>query len=82
MSITYSENMAILADIVSVEEAESLLEWLKAHPQGTVDLTRCRHLHTANLQVLMAAAPTIAAWPEDKAFAAWLQNTLAKGECK
>lgn len=78
MSITYSENMAILSDIVSVEEAEGLVEWLQMHPQGAVDLASCRHLHTANLQVLMAVRPHIVAWPEDKGLTDWLKNTLIR----
>jgi len=79
MTIDYTDDTALLSDIVTVEEAEGLLAWLTAHPQGGVDLSRCRHLHTANLQVVMAARPRIVAWPEEPNLAQWLYNTLAEG---
>lgn len=80
MAIAYSDTVATLTEIVSVEEAEGLLEWLQAHPGGAVDLAACTHLHAANLQVLMAARPKIAAWPADAALAAWLQTSLPPKE--
>jgi len=76
MSIEYIKKTARLAEFVSVEEAEGLLEWLQANPKGKVDLAACTHLHAANLQVLMAAKPNIAAWPEDVDLALWLKGAL------
>jgi alpha-D-ribose 1-methylphosphonate 5-triphosphate diphosphatase PhnM len=76
MTITYKKSKAVLSDVVSVEETEGLLEWLQAHPKGKLDLSGCVHLHTANLQVLMAARPSIAAWPQDAGLAAWLRAAL------
>lgn len=76
MPITYETNAAVLADLVSVDEAEGLLQWLQATPGAPVDLAACTHLHAANLQVLMAAAPTISAWPADDALAGWLRSAL------
>ncbi|QFY42899.1 hypothetical protein F6R98_09970 [Candidatus Methylospira mobilis] len=78
MTIEYQENVARLHDIVGVEEAESLLEWLQAHPKGKVELSRCNHLHPANLQVLMAAKVDISYWPEDKVLMAWLKSALVQ----
>jgi hypothetical protein len=80
MSIDYSGDTATFIDIVSVEEAEGLLEWLQTHHRAALDLSSCRHLHAANLQVLLAARPTIAAWPEEENLAQWLRNTLNQGE--
>jgi hypothetical protein len=78
MAIEYKKNQAIFRDVVSVEEAEGLLEWLQENPSSKVDLSTCVHLHPANLQVLMAARPTIVmvAWPKDAAFAEWIQSAL------
>jgi hypothetical protein len=76
MAIEYKKNQAIFRDVVSVEEAEGLLELLQKKPSTKVDLSACVHLHPANLQVLMAARPTISAWPRDAAFAEWIQSAL------
>ena len=76
MSVTYKKDRAILADIVAVEEAEGLLEWLLKKPGAQIDLSRCTHLHPANLQVLMAAGSRVTAWPAAANLHAWLQNAL------
>ena len=73
MPIEFKKEHAFLRDAVSVEEAEGLLEWLQHEPSAKVDLSACRHLHTANLQVLMAAKPAISRWPEDAKLRAWLE---------
>ena len=77
MSIEYKSNLAIFNDVVSVEEAEALLEWLQKNTAARVDLSACTHLHPANLQVLMVAKPAISAWPLDTRLAAWLQSALS-----
>lgn len=76
MAITYEKTTARLIDFVTVEDAEGLLEWLQAKPRRKVDLSGCQHLHAANLQVLMALRPNIAALPEDATLAAWLRGAL------
>lgn len=76
MSIEYRSHAALLRDVVGVEEAEGLLEWLQGEPTATVDLSGCTHLHSANLQVLMAAQVPVAAWPVDAGLGAWLQSAL------
>lgn len=76
MGIKYEKNIARLTDFVSVEDAEGLLEWLQIQPKRKLDLSHCKHLHTANLQVLMALRPNISAWPEDAALAAWVRGAL------
>ncbi len=77
MAIEFRKNLALLHDVVSVEEAESLLEWLQKRPEGKVDLSACAHLHPANLQVMMAARASVIAWPKDLALADWLKSALA-----
>ena len=53
------EGDAIVIDGVSpVEDAEVLLGTLQAHPGTLVDCSRCASMHTAVVQVLMAANAT------------------------
>jgi hypothetical protein len=59
-----------------VDEAEGLLEWLQKKPAARIDLATCVHLHPANLQVLMAAKPRVAAWPQDESLRSWLEPLL------
>jgi hypothetical protein len=76
MPVEFKQDIALFADVVSVDEAEGLLEWLQKQPFPKVDLSACSHLHTANLQVLMAAKPEIVHWPEDRGLRAWLESAL------
>ena len=76
MTIQYKKNQAVFRDVVNVEEAEALLEWLQKKPTARVDLAACTHVHPANLQVLMTAQPAISAWPTDTGLATWLQSAL------
>ena len=76
MAIAFKKTKAVFKDIVGVEEAEILLEWLHNHPKGKIDLSSCTHLHTATLQVLMAARPSITALPPDPHLAGWLDSAL------
>ena len=76
MPIEFKKKQAFLRDIVTVDEAEGLLEWLQSKPGARVDLSQCSHLHPANLQVLMAAACRVSAWPADAELSAWLQTAL------
>lgn len=76
MPLEFKKNQVLFKDVVSVEDAESLLEWLQKKPAAKVDFSACTHLHSANLQVLMAAKPKVSAWPVDTAFSAWLQSAL------
>jgi len=76
MPITYKKNQAQLTDVVSVEDAEGLLEWLLEKPSAKVDLSGCTHLHPANLQVLMAAGCTVKALPLEGGLAAWIDTAL------
>ena len=78
MTIEFKKNQILFKDVVSVEDAEGLLEWLQKKAAVKVNFSACTHLHSANLQVLMAAKPIITAWPADPAFTGWLQSALAK----
>ncbi len=76
MPIEFKKNRAIFRDEASVEEAEGLLEWLQTRPSAKADLSACSHLHTANVQVLMAARTGISSWPKDAELRAWLEPAL------
>jgi len=76
MAIQYNKNTAVFSDVVSVDDAETLLEWLQKKKSVRVDFSSCTHVHPANLQVLMVAKPTISAWPTDVGLAGWLQSAL------
>jgi len=78
MPIEYRKNLAAFVDVVSVEEAEELLEWLQKNPSAKVELAKCSHLHPANLQVLLAAGAGVSSWPNDAELSAWLKPSLKR----
>jgi hypothetical protein len=65
MTITIEGNLARLEGLCAIEEAETLLDWLRGSEAPTVDLANCEHLHTALLQTLLALRPGITALPPD-----------------
>ena len=80
MPIEYEKNRVILRDQVTVEEAEGLLEWLQTRPTAKADLSACSHLHTASLQVLMAARTGVSNWPKSADLRAWLEPAMKPKE--
>ena len=72
MAIEYKKSLAVFTEFVGVEEAENLLQWLLKNPKGKINLAACEHIHAANLQVLMAIKPQVAAWPADEDLQRWL----------
>jgi hypothetical protein len=59
MALTLEGELAILSGSVTAEEAEPLAIWLRDFPAGRVDLADVTHLHTAALQLLLLAQPTV-----------------------
>jgi hypothetical protein len=58
VSVRRHENGTILLEgDCPVEDAEPLLQLLQATPDGPVDWTQCTYLHTAVVQVILAAHP-------------------------
>jgi hypothetical protein len=47
----------VLEGSCPVEDAEPLLRMLQQTPDAALDWTGCRHLHTAVLQIILAARP-------------------------
>ena len=76
MTVRSSQREVIfLEGICSSEEAEILLQRLLATPTAIVDLQGCKSLHTAVLQVLLAAKPNLYL-PADSAAGNWLRSVL------
>jgi hypothetical protein len=74
MTMELNDDTLVCADALTVEDAEALLQ----HVQGArrLDLARCRQVHAASLQVLMAANLPVAAWPQEESLARWLRAAL------
>lgn len=77
MAIEFKKTAAIFTDFISVEEAETLLDWLLKNPKGKINLTDCTHIHASSLQVLMAFKPAISHEPKDEDLAIWVKVALA-----
>jgi hypothetical protein len=76
MPLTLTDEAAVLAGHITVEEAEPLARWLRETDEPAVDLGDCTHLHTAALQALLAARPTILAAPAEAFLATWIAPLL------
>jgi hypothetical protein len=79
MPLDLSSDPIVLAGACSIEEAEPLLEALRADPARPVDLGGLEHAHTAILQVLMACAPRLVGRPADPVAAACLAGCGREG---
>ena len=78
MAIRYLKKHAALEGVVSVEEAEALMQWLRMQQRPAVHLGRCEHVHAAALQVLLAIKPKVVAPPPHSWLAAALGVTPAE----
>lgn len=76
MPIRFEGETARFDGACTVDEAIPLAEWMEATDAPRVDLGPCTGLHTALLQVLMAARATVAADPEDAFLKAWVAPLL------
>ncbi len=74
MSVRRDDNGTIALDgVCPVEDAEPLLRLLQTTPAATLDWTRCSQLHTAVLQVILAARIV----PADPCGDAWIGQWIA-----
>ncbi|WP_448204674.1 hypothetical protein [Azospirillum sp. sgz302134] len=78
MPIRFEDRTARFDGPCTVDEAIPLAEWLEATHGARVDLGRCTGLHTALLQVLMAARVSVAAEPEDAFLKGWVMPVLRR----
>jgi hypothetical protein len=71
-----SNGSIALVGACPVEDAEPLLQLLQATPGAPCDWTRCSHLHTAVVQVIMAARPAMVGPCGDAWIAQWVSPQL------
>ena len=76
MPFKFAKNTATAEESCTVEDAMPLLEFLTSHRAARVDLSACANLHTAVLQVLLAAKPKIAAPSREAFLSRWLSQPL------
>ena len=74
-----SDGVILLAGACPVEDAETLLEHLQARREGPVDWSGCTALHTAVLQILMAAKPKLLGECGDEFVRTWAAITPRDG---
>ena len=72
MPVEFKNNTAILTDLVSIEDAEALFNWLLERKKPKMDLSELSHIHTACLQLLLVFKPEIIAHPEQEDLKYWL----------
>ena len=65
MPLELLENTATLSGVVTVDEVEPLVAWLRATDKPKLNLRRCNHLHTGALQALLLFRPRITSAPTD-----------------
>ena len=78
MTIMIQEQLIALTGRCGVEEAEALLNALCSSPRR-VDLSGCDQLHTALLQILLAASVEIE-WGPAPTLPTWLVAALGTAE--
>jgi hypothetical protein len=64
MSVRSEDGVIHLEGDCRVEESETLLQLLQADPGAQVELSQCRHLHGAVVQVLLVFKAKVAGAPE------------------
>jgi hypothetical protein len=76
------QGVIVLDGECAVEDAETLLQLLQTQPEGPVDWSGCTRLHTAVLQVLMAAAPPMRGECGDAFVARWVRIEASGGPAR
>jgi len=66
MSVRRDGSVIRLEGDCPVEEAEALTALLEADGDWTIDVSLCRHLHTALVQALLRFRPRIVGEPENR----------------
>ena len=75
----WSDDVAIhLEGDCHVEAAETLVALIQAHPGRPVDLSQCRHLHSAVIQALLVLAPPRRGGCADSFLEAWILSSLPR----
>jgi hypothetical protein len=78
MTIGRDGDTVLLEDVCAVDDAEALMGHLQAGATR-IDWSGCTHLHTACLQVVLAARVPIHGTPANPLLARWLGPLLDTG---
>jgi hypothetical protein len=76
MTIESKDGVLHCAGTLAVDDAEKLLPLALEAENPGADLSACEHVHSACLQVLMAARVRVSAWPAEPVLAAWLRAAI------
>jgi hypothetical protein len=79
MSVRRDSGAIVLDGVCPVEDAEPLLQMLQMTPAAPLDWTRCSQLHTAVLQVILAAAVVPVGTCGDSWVGQWLASDSSWG---
>jgi hypothetical protein len=80
MTIQSSASGSIVLDgACTSDDAETLLQQLLAAPASVVDWRTCESIHTAVLQVLLAAKPRLLGPPSGRFLRDWVEPRLTAG---
>jgi hypothetical protein len=82
MSVALDGNIVRLTGECRVEDAEPLLSLLQGNRSRIVDLSEAGYLHTALVQVLLAASPTMRGSSLDPFIRGWIQPLLSQPQTR
>ncbi len=74
MALEIKNSTLKFIDLVTIEDAESLFNRLLEKKKVRIDMSQCRHIHTAVLQLLMVFSPEIEKLPEDDDLKIWIER--------
>ncbi len=75
MTIRRDDDAVLLEEVCDVEDAEVLMQHLQAGATA-IDWSGCRHLHTACLQVMLAAGLPVRGTPASPELLRWVAPLL------
>jgi hypothetical protein len=75
MTVRRVDDAVILEDVCVVEDAEVLMQQIQ-EGASIIEWSACTHLHTACLQVILAAGLPMRGTPANPALARWLMPIL------
>jgi hypothetical protein len=79
MTVNVNEDGVIrLSGRCESEDAEALLQALLASPGSPVDWTACTYAHSAVIQVLLVARPTMRGEPQPEDLRQWISPLIAR----
>jgi len=64
----------VLDGIVTAEDTDQFVAYLKEYPELSLNLSACEHLHTAVLQAILILRPRISTMPADPFWKRCLSN--------